>query len=198
MNIFYTDPNPSKCALQHCDLHMNKMLIEYAQLLSTAHRVLDGTEYKELSKANRSIKRWKLANPIYEHFLYKATHVNHPSAIWVRDSGNHYAWLYTVWYELNKMYTAKTGKVHGTYFLNDYLEYTPQNSSENEFVPPYVAIDKNQYPDIHEQLTDNIITTVKAYQLYMNRKFQEWQTRNDKRKLWPVWSVSRQPHWCHF
>ena len=31
----------------HCDKHVVKMIIEYAQLMSTAHRMLDGEEYEE-------------------------------------------------------------------------------------------------------------------------------------------------------
>mgnify|MGYP001364327535 CR=1 FL=1 len=40
MNIFELDENPLVCASMHCDKHVVKMPIEYAQLLSTAHRVL--------------------------------------------------------------------------------------------------------------------------------------------------------------
>ena len=43
MNIFYhKDPVELQ---RHCDKHVYKMIIEYAQMLSTAHRMLDGTEY---------------------------------------------------------------------------------------------------------------------------------------------------------
>ena len=44
MNIFYLHENPKICAEMHLDKHSSKMLVEYAQLLSTAHRVLDGKE----------------------------------------------------------------------------------------------------------------------------------------------------------
>ena len=38
MNIFYLHNNPKVCAEQHVDKHVVKMIVEYAQLLSTAHR----------------------------------------------------------------------------------------------------------------------------------------------------------------
>ena len=38
------------------------MLIEYAQLMSTAHRMLDGVMYQGKTKAGRNIKRYKLQN----------------------------------------------------------------------------------------------------------------------------------------
>jgi hypothetical protein len=40
MNIFYLSDDPVQCAKWHCDQHVTKMILEYAQLLSTAHRVL--------------------------------------------------------------------------------------------------------------------------------------------------------------
>ena len=60
MNIFFLDRNPEICAQMHCNKHVVKMIIEYAQLMSTAHRVLDGIEYYGRTKNNRKIKRWKL------------------------------------------------------------------------------------------------------------------------------------------
>ena len=44
MNIFYLDTSPKTCAEMHCDKHVVKMIIEYAQLMSTAHRLLDGVQ----------------------------------------------------------------------------------------------------------------------------------------------------------
>lgn len=46
MNIFYLDCSPKLCAEYHVDKHVVKMILEYAQLLSTAHRMLDGVEEK--------------------------------------------------------------------------------------------------------------------------------------------------------
>jgi hypothetical protein len=43
----------------HCNKHVVKMIIEYAQLMSTAHRMIDGTEYNDLSINGRRIKRWR-------------------------------------------------------------------------------------------------------------------------------------------
>ena len=76
MNIFYLDRDPAKCAAMHCDKHVVKMILEYAQLLSTAHRVLDGDQNAD------------------SQGFYKATHKNHPSAVWVRESWAHYVKLH--------------------------------------------------------------------------------------------------------
>ena len=104
MNIFYLNHNPKTCAEMHNDSHCSKMIIEYAQLMSTAHRVLDGTEYYDRTKNGRRIKRWRLDDDVMETTLYKASHINHPSGIWTRKSKQNYRWLYDMWTELNTEY----------------------------------------------------------------------------------------------
>ena len=42
MNIFYLHEDPIQNIKWHVDKHVVKMATEYAQLLSTAHRFLDG------------------------------------------------------------------------------------------------------------------------------------------------------------
>ena len=64
------------------------MIIEYAQMLSTAHRMLDGTEYISQTLGGRRIKRWKHPNSNMEGVLY-SFHINHPSAKWVRENAIH-------------------------------------------------------------------------------------------------------------
>ena len=81
MNIFYLDSRPDTAAEMHCDKHCVKMILEYAQLLSTAHRVLDGDD----------------AHPD----LYKIAHKNHPSTRWTRSSEDHYVWLYELFRNLS-------------------------------------------------------------------------------------------------
>ena len=81
MNIFYLHEEPKTCAEQHLDKHVVKMLIEYAQLMSTAHRMLDGQEYVAKSKTGRKVTRYRLDNPNEEATVYKACHLNHPSAV---------------------------------------------------------------------------------------------------------------------
>ena len=76
MNIFYLHENPIQSAKWHLDKHVVKMPIEYAQLLSTAHRLLDGTMWIDRTANNRRIKRWRLDDD-REDNLYKAGHINH-------------------------------------------------------------------------------------------------------------------------
>tara|TARA_B110000902_G_scaffold255406_1_gene320718 strand:+ start:177 stop:734 length:558 start_codon:yes stop_codon:yes gene_type:complete len=128
MNIFLLNENPLLCAEQHCDKHVVKMVIEYAQLMSTAHRVLDGDLYGDKTKNGRAIKRWRHSNNNMESTLYKASHVNHPDGIWVRSSSANYNYLYDLWLKLSKEYTHRYGRTHLTQEkLEHLLKYAPKN-----------------------------------------------------------------------
>ncbi len=141
MNIFYIDPNPKLCAEWAVDSHCIKMILEAAQLLSTAHRVLDGIEYID-DTGKRKVKRWMLDDH-RDTELYSATHVNHPSAVWVRQSADNYNWLYRYLHEHCKEYTYRYGKVHKVEQsgLLDSLMFPPNNIPETSFSQPTPAMD---------------------------------------------------------
>lgn len=111
MNIFYVETDPYKAAQSMVDTHVIKMILESAQLLSTAHRLLDGEEYIGQSKTGRKAKRWRLPDD-REYILYSATHINHPSAVWCRQTNNNYTWLYCHFVGLLNEYTYRYGKTH--------------------------------------------------------------------------------------
>lgn len=96
MNIFVLDKDPVKAARFHNDRHVIKMILESAQLLSTAHVVLDGEKVAAYDVP----------------FLLRPTHVNHPCAIWARATGANYDWLYRLLVGLLAEYTRRYGKVH--------------------------------------------------------------------------------------
>ena len=111
MNIFYLHTDPEWAASMHCDKHVVKMILESAQLLSTAHRLLDGVMSVELSEKGRKRKVWTLSDR-REPILYKASHINHPSAKWVRESNFNYVWLYRLLDNLCTQYTSRYYKLH--------------------------------------------------------------------------------------
>ena len=110
MNIFYLDQDPRQCAEWMVDKHVVKMILETAQLLSTAHRVLDG-QLVEVSffvdGLDRRVKKKKLwlLEDTRNEVLYNATHMNHPSAIWARQSVENYNWLVEHLFALGDEYT---------------------------------------------------------------------------------------------
>jgi len=125
MNIFLLHSDPVICAEQHCDKHVVKMCIEYAQMLSTAHRVLDGNMLID-SATGRRTKRWELQSDL-NALLYKATHYNHPSTKWVRESADNYKWLYSLFIALLDEFEYRFGKIHATSRLAEPLLSIPKN-----------------------------------------------------------------------
>lgn len=128
MNIFYLDEDYKVAAKQHLDKHVVKMIIEYAQLMSTAHRVLDGTQWYDKTAAGRRIARWEHPNGELDQILYKASHINHPSGIWVRESFSNYIWLHALWEKLCAEYTYRYGKIHMTQQKLQHILKTPPTS----------------------------------------------------------------------
>ena len=137
MNIFAVDKDPYIAAQCLVDRHVVKMVLETAQLLSTAHRLLDGEEYigKSVS-GKRSARRWRLPDE-RENILYAATHINHPSAVWCRQTNNNYNWLYCHFEGLLNEYTYRYGKTHkcaATEF-RQLLKTLPANISTGYLTP---------------------------------------------------------------
>ena len=110
MNIFYVDKNPETAAKMMCDKHIIKMILESAQMLCTAKRVLDGIEYTDFTKNGRKIRRWRLENSNEEAIIYKAGWLGHPSTQWVLKSAYNYIWLYKHFLALNEEYKLRWQK----------------------------------------------------------------------------------------
>jgi hypothetical protein len=115
------------------------MILEYAQLLSTAHRVLGGTLLTGISDSGRKTTSWILPDADND-ILYKATHINHPSAIWVRQSDLNYMWLYVMFRALLSEYTYRYGKQHACERLIPSLENLPRNFIVGKFTEPTPAM----------------------------------------------------------
>ena len=58
MNIFILHEDPVVAAQMLCDRHVPKMIVESAQMLSTAHRLLDGIPEKRPSKSGKTIQTY--------------------------------------------------------------------------------------------------------------------------------------------
>jgi hypothetical protein len=173
MNIFYLDHDVTKCAEMHNDKHVVKMILEYAQLLSTAHRVLDGTLVDGYSKTGRKQKRYVFSDE-RESTFYSATHLHHPSAVWARHSAMNYYWLYTMLNALCKEYTYRYGKIHKCERdgLVNRLQTTPINIPIGSFTEPTPAM-----PDEVKIAGDSI----KSYRnYYINNKthLASWKKRS--------------------
>jgi hypothetical protein len=188
MNIFYLDPDPKTCAEMHVSKHVVKMIIEYAQLMSTAHRVLDGTQYTDLTANGRRIQRWRL-NDEREQSLMKASHINHPSAIWCRANRDNYTWLYTMWHHLCKEYTYRYGKRHACERLAVALLKPPTNIAQGEFFAPTPAMPPEVKVLAENPQPGRKYDSLKSYHNYYNvskRGFATWQGKVGSRPT-PSW-----------
>ena len=186
MNIFYLDNDPKVCAEMHNDKHCIKMILEYAQLLSTAHRVLDGTETVGLSKTGRKQTRYVLPDD-RETKLYSATHINHPSAVWVRQSYANYVWLSKLLTELCREYTYRYGKVHKVESsgLEEELMYPPMN------IPPHAPFTEPTpaMPD-EVKIAGDSIASYKNYYISNKQHLASWRGKVNSRNV-PEWFNER-------
>jgi len=164
MNIFYLDKDPRLAAEFHNDKHVVKMILESAQLLSTAHRVLDGTD--------------GVLPDERDNVLYKATHKNHPSALWVRRELDHYRWVHDLLYYLIGEYRFRYGKSHACERLQPYLLDAPKNiPMDGAFImedPPQCMPDDCKRED-----------TVEAYRTYYAA--HKYHIANWKKRGQPEW-----------
>jgi len=160
MNIFYLDRDPEIAAQMMCDKHVVKMILESAQMLCTAHRVLDGDKYAD-----------KMG-------LYKLAHKNHPSTIWVRSSFHNYRWLWQHMCALMEEYTYRYGKTHATSRLRDALLRPPKNISLS--AKGFSLLDRGGDPPQCMPAYCKGDDTVKAYQTYYiveKSGFAKWTNR---------------------
>lgn len=178
MNIFYLHNDPTECAKQHNDKHVVKMILEYGQLMSTAHRVLDGTSYYAKTANNRNIQRWLLSDE-RESVLWKASHINHPSGIWTRQTSSNYLWLFSLWMNLLEEYTHRYSKHHSAERMINYFKNCPYNIPLGQFTEPTPAM-----PDKYKVIGDSIIS-YKNYYLGDKQHLASWKKRDV-----PIWYVT--------
>lgn len=174
MNIFYLDHNPRTCAEMHLDKHVVKMILEYAQLLSTAHRLLDGKEYEGKSKSGRKAMRWRLEDE-RETNLYMASHMKHPSGIWCRKTSSNYMWLYSLWRDLMKEYTHRYNKHHVAEKLIAFLSNLPTNIPIGDITSiPQCMPEQYKVPDSIESYKKYYINDKQPFAVWTNRSIPNW------------------------
>lgn len=134
MNIFVLHEDPYVAASWAIAKHVVKMPLESAQMLCTAHRVLDGEEYTELSPGGRNMKRWRLPDD-RDEVLYKAAYVNHPCSVWMRESSGNYEWAIDHWCGQLDEYTRRYGKEHKSGQMLPWLAKVPNNIAQSAMTP---------------------------------------------------------------
>lgn len=180
MNLFILNKDPVLAAKLQCDKHVVKMIVESAQMLSTAHRMLDGTLERRASKSGKTtVKYWTLPDE-RENTFYKAVHMNHPCTVWTMKSNNNYTWHWVHFAALCDEYTYRYGKVHATdRLLREKLKALPRNIDVGYLTLWPLAMKSNP-----ECMFPN--DPVKSYQLF-------YQTKQERFKM--VWTKRDVPEW---
>ena len=174
MNIFYLDKNPVVAAQMSCDKHVVKMILESAQMLCTVKRVLDGTEYTDLTKNGRKIKRWRLNNSNEEAIIYKAGWLKHPSTQWVMKSAYNYIWLYKHMMALNDEYKLRYNHTKDHMCI--------QKLGQLLKTPPYNAPINVKGTDATPAMPDECkvpgdsVASYRKYYIMKKNRFATWKT----------------------
>ena len=125
------------------------MILESAQLLCTAHRLIDGD--------------------VPDNF-YKATHKNHPCAKWVREAEENYTWLTIHWVALMEEYKHRFGKNHACLKLYPDLLKPPAGLKKFWGSEPPLAM-----PD--EYKMDGPLASYRNYYKYGKSHLHKWTNR---------------------
>ena len=135
------------------------MPLETAQMLCTAHRVLDGDDY---AAANG---------------LYKEAYKNHPCTIWARESWDNYQWLYKHFIALGDEYKHRYGREHASITkLKDALYFHPNNIEDKGFTPLAQAM-PDEYKD------DDPIVAYRNYVIH-EKHYAQWNKNREQPTWW--------------
>lgn len=199
MNVFVIDQDPYVAAEMHCDKHVVKMIIEYAQLLSTAHRLLDGVQSVHRGANTKPKRFWLLPGErviereIITEFVdeeacevitqreyklvienptcYGLTHGNHPSAIWARETDTNYYWLLKLLAGCLNEYEHRYEKKHVTGQLLPFLRKAPKNIKQGELTLFAQAM------PVQFKVPNDPVAAYKAFYVGSKSRFAKWTNR---------------------
>jgi hypothetical protein len=147
MNIFFLDWDVNKCAKDHCDKHVVKMVLETAQLLCSAHH---------------------MTHQVNTQVPYKLSHKNHPCSIWVRESLSNYLYLCELGLALCKEYTNRYGKRHKSQDVIEWCVTNKVNICDKGFTEPPKAM-----PDEYKVV--NVVESYRNYYRGAKMGFAVWK-----------------------
>lgn len=146
MNLFAFDDSPWQSALWLDDVRKNKMILEAAQMLSTAVRFND---------------------PFTKLPVYKAAYVSHPCTKWVRASRENFGWCLKWMDALGKQ---KGGGHKSLGLLESFLSYYDHGSFRQEDRTPFANCARNMERGVDFSKVED---TCLAYRLYMVERWKE-------------------------
>ena len=180
MNIFVLDKDPVVAAQMLCDKHVSKMIVESAQMLSTAHRLLDGVPEKRPSRSGKTMQAYYAFNDVRDDIYYRVVHKGHPCTKWTMESLQNYDWHYGHFVAMGKEFAYRRNKDHKTFLqLGQILAAPPENIPNiglTEFAQAMQA-----YPECMVEGD-----AVQAYRNYYHRAkpFAKWEWKREAPSWW--------------
>jgi hypothetical protein len=146
MNIFILDTDNAFAADYHCDQHINKMILESAQMLSTA-------AYKHFPQLSKHV--------------YKPAYINHPATLWTCESYDNMWWLSHLAIYLEEIRLDHSSNGHNSIIIikriQDHIEpLCSRMPTDHVFCGP-----------AHIGLRTNI-SIVQKYREYYRYKHRQW------------------------
>jgi hypothetical protein len=183
MNIFVLSECPVESAQMQCNKHVVKMIVESAQMLSTAHRMLDGNYCKRPSVSGKTMSSYWELDDSRESKLYKAVHMGHPCTVWTSESSANYDWHVEHFEALCDEYTYRYERTHATDTkLRKVLRRRPDNIPMGDLTPFKLAMGSN--PEC--MLPD----PVESYRRFYKTKQERFSMTWSKRSI-PQWFVQK-------
>lgn len=148
MNLFILDSNPRLAAHYNCDKHVNKIIIESAQMLSAAH--------------------WLYGDNAYPH-LMKLVFINHPVTVWVRMSRENYIWTTKYALGLCEEYKDRYWRTHKHERLHNWFANNIPEQITNQHLTPF---QQSVYPDC---VRDCGVEAYRVYYKLYKSKIATWR-----------------------
>jgi hypothetical protein len=158
MNIFVLDINLSRCAQYHCDKHVVKMIVEYAQMLCATYWLQ------------------QIEAP------YRLTHKNHPCTAWVRKSKNNFNYLIGLAFSLHDEYVKRYNKIHATYKI---ICWCRDNSHRLDFTEIDFSLPPLCMPDNYIKEVNSLEEVAEAYRTFYKEEKSYFAFYNYSEK--PFW-----------
>ena len=185
MNIFVLDQDPAIAAKMLCDKHVPKMIVESAQMMSTAHRMLDGSPTRRPSKSGKTMQQYyEFDDKVKDELLYKAVHKYHPCTTWTMASKANYVWHYRHFIAMGNEFEYRFGKSHASITkLGVALAKIPKNIPDIGQTP--FALAMSAYPECIVE--DNAVESYRNFYVVDKIRFAKW----DRGRPTPQWWTSR-------
>lgn len=159
MNIFALDQSPILSARAHCDQHLHKMILESAQIVSSAFYL----------------------RQFYTPWAYKPAYLNHPCVKWAAECNHNIVWILELARELENIrqeighsYHASSEVIKYAYdFLQEELPYSRAD----------LAYPRTLAMPIQIRMRSDISTEEK-YQAYYRWKNERWTVLDKRPMTW--------------